>query len=448
MNKNIKRKWCENKVFIVWAFVIFLIEIMFYRMYGDDASVLERGIQSGYTVWGEVKATIQEYYTWGARILVDIIIRVLLRYIFIWKVINAIIYGVLAKKISQLVGIPANKQWIIPFFILMFPQKYSMSAGWAVTSMTYLWTITVGFVLAVHMKEIICENTNSKVWKIIIMDILLVYFADIEQHALMATMLLLILLIFNIKRKCMPEILVYWVTSILMLAFHLLVPGNQSRLQTEQRWFLDFPHLSIINKLEIGFSSSIYEFIFEYNTAFVILTLLLVIIVGSQYKQWCYMIVPGFVGGCVFVFEIVKPMLEDRYSAIYSLIDGGLSKYGSISVENYSWNKSYISLYIMVLVILLILLSLYLVSDTVYEATLLIGGLIVAIGAAMAIGISPTIWASRDRTLTCLYFTIIAISVVIYKKAINSIDNKVLKTIDVCIVIMGLLEICNWICCI
>lgn len=417
--------YTRNKPFIVLFFCYYVIEMLFYRMNGDDLTISLA--TKGYTPIEEIKIAINEYYRWGARILVDSILRVILHYKWFWKIANALLFSIIGKMISLLLDIKnQNEDWIIVALLFAYPQTYAMEVGWAVTSMTYVWTVSVGLMFGYCLK-LLLQNDMSLKRRIalgVIATFFLIYSADIEQMALIMTVLLITVFIVNIRMKQRWIVLWYCCVSAVMLLFHLCVPGNQARAAKEMvNWFPDFTQLSLIHKVEIGISSTLNDFVFSFNIAFFLMTFLIFLAIRKKYTERGYRIVASIPFIYALFFGILKPVLSSEYEFLY-IIPNIMGNYGIIDFSRCELWSAYIPLFLMLFCGVCVAWGVYLCISSNRDALFFVILLIISLGACAAIGLSPTIWASRTRTTTCFYFAIIIICCALIKEIYQLPQNK------------------------
>lgn len=437
MNKEkIKQFFKKNSPFIILCVFYYLIEIIFYVKFGDELTISNRKSFANQSIIDEVKFAISEFNNWGGRIFVDSVIRILLHYLWIWKILNAILYALIAKAIVYLIDAKEDRmKWAVVALMFLYPQSYNMTAGWAVTSMTYLWSVSIGVLFFAMLKHYIQKDYHGvrRFVELLVMTIILVYATDIEQGAFFIAIILAAMCI--IDRNLIKEKIWFLLVSIGMLCVHLLSPGNQNRGVLEMHWFPDYNQVSLLQKIEIGLSSTIFRFVYKYNTTFLILAVLMTIIIYTHYKEKEI----RFVGACLLlteaVFGVFMPMVSSEYTNLGEIADH-MTDHGMINFDKAFRFAEYVPFAYMLFISCLIMVGCYLCIKDKRIAVYAIVGLIASVGASVAIAISPTIWASRDRTLTLFYFMLISLCALYVKEIYEEKNERKIKIVN------GLLYFC------
>ena len=202
----------------------------------------------------------------------------------------------------------------------------------------------------------------------------------------------------------------------------MFTPGNENRrlIETAVR-FPDYGTLSLMDKLELGFTTSMYEFVFRYNVLFLIIGLVIAVLVFCKYKNWLYRLIASvpFLSQLVFGIGCEK-IIENRLHI--GIFVNRILKNGTIDESNYERWQTYYPIVLLFAVSICLIVSLYLIfgnSDKmIFAFALVFGGL----GGRMILAFSPTVWASSYRTFTSMYFAFIALGIML----VNELDYKAL----------------------
>jgi hypothetical protein len=295
-----------------------------------------------------------------------------------------------------------------------------MSAGWVTMSVNYLWTISFGVSFLVVIKKIIVDDEISG-YEYFISSVFLFFSIN---HEIMCVLLLLILLstsIYLVYRK-RNHWFVYFslVLCIISLIFILTAPGNQVRRSSELKWFIDFNNISLVDKLEIGLSSAFSKCLFNFNFIYFFFSLFLFISIWNKYQDGLYKvysIIPLMIG---ILFGNVAYVIVDRMFPYLANLDTEMSKYGLITLQNFTQIQSYIPFFILYATILIVFILFYLLFDNEWQSFIAIGILILGILSRVIVAFSPTVWASGARTYSYLFISLILCSIMILKEIIRS----------------------------
>lgn len=106
--------------------------------------------------------TVPEYMSifwtrWASRVLVGTVAVIITHVSFaLWKILDILFIGFIGYAISELTGFKNKRKanYIISCFIFMYGFGAMATAGWAVTTMTYLWPMACGIYAAVSIRYI------------------------------------------------------------------------------------------------------------------------------------------------------------------------------------------------------------------------------------------------------------------------------------------------------
>ncbi len=373
------------------------------------------------------------YLGWSSRLIIEAFIGLFLHLpLILWRVLNPLIIILLGLALSNLF-VTRDKRlsnWFIVFLLFLYPFGEIFYGGWITISLNYIWPLTFGLSALVVLKKII-QGENIKVFEYILSGILLLFAANQE---IMSVILLLIYLAAGgyliHKKKLHWFVVVSFAICLLSLLFIFTTPGNSVRALTEARkFFVDFPYLSLIERLEIGLSSTLAQYYFNFNFLFFIFTLLLFLAVSHKHDGVFYKAYSLFPLFILLLFGNSIHSIVDRLFPYLAPIGPDISKYGFITLGNFTQIQSYIPLILLYISILLVFGSLYIVFENTWLSVLSIGTLLLGLLSRMVMAFSPTIFASGLRTHFLLLAATLICSVLIFEKLLASPSTKVAKNV-------------------
>jgi len=382
----------------------------------------------------------ERYFGWTSRILIEFILIAFLHIPSgIWRFTNTGVLVLLVISISKLLE-DGNKQinnWFIVFLLFIYPLKQISDAGWVTTTINYLWPLALGLYSMIVIRKILLSR-HVKPYQFVLSSIALIIAVNNEVVCMVLLITFSVISIYQIKIKR-----VHWFVLLSMLIclasmiFILTTPGNALRRIAEMRWFTDFDQLSIINKVEIGLSSTLSHYLFNFNLVFFGFCLLLFLSVNHKYQDPLYKLFSVIPLIVVSVFGIAP-----RFVHFIPTFQSQLTKYGFITSSNFSILSSYIPVFILCFTFILILISLYLIFGNSYKSLLAISILIIGFLTRMILILSPTIWASGLRTHFFMFVSIIICSTIIFQDLIITIPTK----LTICILtIFGIMAFISYI---
>lgn len=410
MNKL--RKVYENEYFpFVCIFVLYIAMFSFMPMLGDDASLVNE--YAGLTLKDHWDLIVYDWEFWSSRVIVNFFIHFLLgKNKLVFTILNAFICAALCYSFSKLF-VKTDKRicnWFIVCFVLLFPIKYFGSAGWMVTSMTYFWPIAMGFVSLIPIRKIL-DDEKISVWESILYSFALVYSANEELMLVILFSVYCVFLIYFMKNK---KIRKYYMIQIILLIASIIMliicPGNHARSDTESIYrFRNFGMLNIFDKIDIGFSSTMQQVLFGKELFFIVVCAVLFLIVWKKYDDWFYRLIafmPVLFTTAIGPFkDFVNNLFPGLNYISWSVDVDGLFSLTSADIP--SIMKFMLYCFIALCFMISIFLCFEKDEKTLFSLTLLISGT----ASRVAMGLSPTIYASGFRTATPMYMGILGIGI-------------------------------------
>lgn len=348
---------------ISWLTIITTI-FNFLPFIGDDTTNIKaHNLQ---TLHGILINDYHMFFNWTSRIIIDPIMYISTTLIPYWTF--ALLTGLITLPILwYLVDNTHAKNFrpmllvfLIPF---IFPLPELGTAGYIATSVTYLWPVG-----ALALSLLLIKHHHNWLTNVIVFCLLLFSFNN-EQVAIAG---FVIAGYYLIRNHCLP--LVVYLTLIPNLLLHALAPGNHKRTITETHtWFVNFHNFNPIQKLDLGVVTTIQHYLFGHN---------LVIFI--------------FVVGLIMVYYKTHPLTSLIPAAI--VIFGAILSTGSsrplywCATHNPYFNYMTVAHWLLGLIFLGV--CLHLLNDHHDYQIILIAGIL----SRVAIGFSPTVYASATRT--------------------------------------------------
>lgn len=358
------------------------------------------------------------YRTWSSRLLIELVLVGILHLGFwVWKVLNTAVMVALAALIRRLFlpGDSIRDRWLAVCALLLYPLYHLNSAGWATTTINYLWPLAAGLVAMLPIKKL-WDGLKPRWYEYLYGTAALLFAVNQEQ---MAAILLLVYaaLAVVLWRRGQPHPFVFVQLGICAvgIAFILSCPGNYLRRMEEiGRHFPDMDMLTLPQKLELGLTSTLSKLLFEPNAIFFLFALLLLISVFARYRDpLCRAIsaVPLIVH---LAFGVMREWFVKMMPGL-NAIRYTEAPYGSITLQNCDKLASYLPAIVLAMTFLCALAAVCLAFREQHTgwfgALLLLGGL----GSRVMMGLSPSIWFSSDRTFFFLYLSILLVIVLLLR---------------------------------
>lgn len=429
-------------IFIITA-ILFGIIISFSEVGGDDKTVLDRdNLSTVADCWNEDWG---RWFTWSSRVIINFLSRsmiILPRYI--WVIYMGISMFVLLNALSMLF-VTENKKWnnlFIAFLVMLLPWEPLSTAGWIATTATYFGPLAFGIMALVPIKKEYYQEP-IKWWKKFLYAIALIYGTNAEQMMVVALFCYLAAMVYFIVKK-RYNCWYIWLMSIISVGALLNVlfcPGNAVRKIEEMRkWYPSFPMLDTIDKIDIGlFATLKYVFIDGAYLFIIIACILMTYIVWKKFDSYFYRII-SLLPTCILI--ALGPFKEviTRCFPAFKYVSYGTLDEGLITPDTAQSMLTFFQYLLMLLILGTIIITIILVSDTWSQLLVSLVIAISGLASRVAIGLSPTVFASSTRTYEMFFLCILMIGVQIFSQHIDP-GKLGVKTIHILktVMIMGMI---------
>ncbi|WP_251551948.1 DUF6056 family protein [Neobacillus muris] len=427
--------------FVILGIGMFIIHTCINLGWGDDKEMFYPILQEGNS--NMISFLNDRYHSWSSRIFIEALLVILVHLEPLWRILDTAIIILGAVSISKLV--PSHHEratnWIIIGLLFMYPFTHMGSAGWMATTLNYLWPLSFGLIAMIPIKKTLF---NEKIfWYEYLLYIpALIFSANQEQmSAILFAVYLMVSIYLFFNKKMNGFLFIQTIICLMSILFILTTPGNEIRKISEVgRWFPDYNNISFIRKIEMGFSSSWFEFVMKPNVIFIVFSLLLMIGMMTTQKNKTYQWIAFVPITSSLIFGLLSPVLGGLFPGFFE-IKNSMTQYGT--GVNFVSIISWIPDIILSLVFLSILVSLFLVfSDKKYSiVTIFI--ILLGFGSRLLMAFSPTIWASVERTFIFMYFAFLICSVFLYVEIVKVRLNKYGTIIKIILLILALLSFLN-----
>jgi len=361
-----------------------------------------------------------EYADWSSRVLVNGLVCIFSTApVLIWRLLNPVVIVLIAWLIAYAVQQQRSTSgsWLICMLVFLYQWHYLTSAGWVVTTVTYLWSLMFGLLGMMGMLRTLHGQTVSGLhWGLY--SVPLVLGCNMEQAGVLFAALMLVgVIAIAAKFKKIPGGL--WMQlglTAASLVFVFTCPGNELRTQEDIfSFYLDHPMLSLLKKIEIGVSGAIAPNVFGRDSVFYLFALLSALALWKKNAN-----LPAKLIGLI-PCVLLLPLSIFRYQTASFLpwvetIAGSYNGRGYVTLVNSGALLSYLPLVIgygLFVLCLLNVLAAFGFSWASAQVWLLmaLGGMTQA-----AIGFTPSAGVSSGRTGVFFSFCIVAACGVIWRE--------------------------------
>lgn len=443
MNKTIYKK-ISKLIKIYYPYLIFFILSLFLHLitgfFADDVTF--SNVLSKWSLLGYLK---YRYIIWDSRMIQDATLVIFSNIDrIIWKILDSIIYTLGVYYTIKLVNKENNKQIIIfgILLFLMYPFYEMGSAGWIATTLTYVWSFSLGMISFIPL---INEYYNEKTMPLtyVISILALLYAVNQEQSCALIFGFSLLYLINSIIKK--EKINKYGMLILLISSLSLLniftCPGTRSRflLQLNSKYPV-YASFGLLEKIYLGIIPTIGILLTDkliFPIFYIILSISSSLKTKKKYLKYIFYFNILFIS-FIMIYKILFDIPVVQLINIYPLLN-------SMILFDYKGVPTTISLPL----ILTLFISLYLIGSScfmlleTYEKKIFP---LILFGAGFIsrfiMGFSPEVFSSGERTAFYFYMILIMLILMLIKKLYdeNIINKQVEDSITIVFLILATIE--------
>lgn len=440
---NKKKQYARyGEKFMLYApFLMFLIINIIYHMLlkvniGDDIFLRKdpRGIL-------EILKSV--YWLWSSRLTTNVFMWSFIKQPdLVWKIADILMLQLLPILLSFLIidyedadtKDIMKKVWIINLLLLMYPFADMSTAGWISTTTNYLFPMVIALITLVPIKKIWSEK-KIRWFEYIIYFYAVIVTSNQEQLVVFLGLGYLFFLIYWKKKSGTYNlyILISLCVCFLGLIFIFTCPGNMLRKSSEVlSWFPDFDSISIFRKIEMGFISTVKEFLIgKYVPIFTLFTGITTAAVFSTNKNIILRIVSIVPFAFSLSFGFLLNLLLPYFTSLSKFVEMMNSHNYANAMENSELilRSTFLDM-LFVLMIICIVCSLQSLFANLWEKIFVSLFFLTGCGTRLVLSLSPTMFASSYRTFIFLIFTLLMCSALLLWRIRN---EKVIIAITIMI---------------
>ena len=395
------------------------------------------------------------YFNWTSRFLIEYTLCAVLRVSkYLWILIEALMVTLVGYSISK-IFVKDNKtenNTMLLFMILIYPLDVMNGAGWAATTVNYMWPLATCLYALVPIKKIY-DGEKIRWFQYPLFILSLIFAGNQEQTCCILVGCYLVFSIFMIikNKKIHLFMIIQLLLAIASLIFILTCPGNYIRNTYEiKESFKDFNMLTFMDKIGLGFTSTMGLIIKSGNLVYAVLSLIIVFYIFSYYKNKLYRIVAlvPLMSMCLLCYtRNVTNNMFPFFGAFRSLVH---EERVMLTAANSNNLLNVVPIVFSYANIVCIILSLLVIFKNL-KNNLALFVFLVGFASRLIMGFSPTVFMSGERTMIFFEFAMIIVSLLIWQELLkknDKLDKKVQNRVDVSIKAIGVFQYINVLLCI
>ena len=374
------------------------------------------------------------YQTWTSRILIETIVCLVLPHRFVWVILNTIMTTLIGYSLIRLFVKKDDKNliWMILCLILIYPIYKVASCDWGAGTINYTWILAMLLFACIPIRRII-DGEKIKKWMYLIYSLALIFACNQEQACMIAFgiyFVFTLLEFFKNKKKVHPFMIVQCILIILSLIFIATCPGNYARKNEEILTYnMDFRVLNVFDKISLGLTSTVNNLLVRPNIVFLTFSIVLAVYVSKIYKNNLYRavaLIPLVAQLVLSLFKNIVDGIFPIFGVFYEII---FLEQPMLTPGNYTDFINFLPLILSLVILGSIAMSILLIFKNLKNNVAI---LVYALGVASRIilGFSPTIFASTDRTFLFFEYSLIIVTILIWREYLKQTDKNQVKVRD------------------
>lgn len=380
-----------------------------YECTADDLGVIQNLKP---TLSEEIANLSATYEGWSSRVLINPLIFLVAHFdIAVWQVLDVAFLTITAILFTKLVwGEISNKRALITVLVMfVYPFQIIFDVGWLVTSMTYVWPTMFGALACMSIRKDV-DGIDVKFPEALLYCIALIYATNIEG---LSVMLCLVFFFYAFLRKRDKGvhwlILVQALISGISVIWHMVSPGNQSRIGGRITG-------GLLDRMETGFSSTLASLFFTPNYLCICFLILLVVcmqMTENKSNRFGFVLV-GIVSVTQMLIGKIIPIMCGA-NLFSNVVYEFFADLGPISEGKYMRLESWLYLLVSLIILVLIVWCSFAYFEK-RRALLIVVVLIAGFVARMTVGYAYGHWYDVPRTHYSVNISMMIAMLLVYKQ--------------------------------
>ena len=423
----------NNFGYFILIFLIILSIHQLFNFMNDDITFFSKVLnEQGIPAFIKVR-----YTTWTSRIIIETMLIIISRNIYIWRITNSLVITLLIYTINKIFFDSNQKKGIYTSFIvfLLYPYYQMSEAGFAATTLNYLWPLTFLLYAFIPFQTIYKnKKLNKKLMPTYVIAFL--YACNQEQAACIGLFASAIFLIYCIKNKKSTKYpLTLFLLSIFSIVLIIACPGNSIRKIAEMKnCYPDYINANFLDKIYLGVVSTCSILISNFLLILLFSTLIFTLVIlknNFEKKIKILGIIQFLIISLLSVYRVYTVISCHNILQAYT--------YGIFYYHpqiGHVFTMTIKNILIFVLCIGITLNYCYLIYKLLNKKSYFsILTLLAGCGTRVLMGFSPTIFASGNRTMIFMYFSILFVTLSLWKQYQKKFSKKQIKIINFIIIL-------------
>ena len=390
-----------NSIFIL-ASIVFGVSFGLINYINDDVALYYRIGNSIRDFWAY---SVEIYDSWSSRIFINLVWFIVLKSgVRGFALYMAVSMFLLLRGLYELMDTDGTATDVV--FVIMvsmlFPFSSLTTAGWIATSTSYFGPQAAGVWALVPLKKTLCgEKISNSSFGLYILAML--YSANAEQmNVALVFCYTVAIVVLAVKKRFDWRLMVLYLIAIGSMVSMLKCPGNYRRSDMELvDHFPTYKTMDLIDKMDMGLSTTLHWLIVGGNILFLVICSLLVFEIFQQYTNKIYRIIALFpvvlclaLGPMASIVSVVFPQ--------FSMLTQNVDMLGSFTIASSGEGIGMLQFFIFLCMCLALIVCMLLLNNSVTGLIVDLTVILAGVGSRLMMAFSPSIYASGERTFTTL----------------------------------------------
>lgn len=363
----------------------------------DDHIIFEKSKELSFVGFLQAR-----YLTWSSRLLLEaVFIGISYLPFVVWQILDTAAFGVIYYGISKVLKLEGDSHIVAGMAIGSYVFLQMASAGWKITSISYIWTFATAGVCFLLLQRSL-EGRKQGGGRAALYVLCMLFTCNYEIMAGVMLLIYVALLVWY-RREKVPKGYLYVGIGLQLLSilFILTAPGNRVRTAMGENG--DYMQLGLLGKLRIGMVSTFEHFVSIPNVLYGVLCLLVAMLVWKSRKK-----VLTRLTACL---PLIIDVILTCYYLVKDILLGGKRNYvfdepAMLPVSSGEWQRQGLLAVLFLVSAAALLYSLWqILGRQGFPLALLI--LAAGFASRMAMSFTPSVYESGTRTFVELYLSFV-----------------------------------------
>lgn len=374
---------------------------------------------------------VKRWYGWSSRLVIEgLLVLVLQLPIFVWKILDILVSIVIAgllwgffcrsyRKGGSRSEVPFTAFLFFLCLLLSYDFREMNSAGYMTTTINYWWPLAALLTAALPLYLRYQEGSCRRFWYIL--GALAAVFAINQEQICVMSLLACLYLLLTDKlcgRRTTPYLYLLLTLSVFFALCVVLCPGNAARKASNiEFWFPAYAGFDLKQKVLLGWYSLLKTLYQDMNLPYCLLCALLFAAVLKKQKSLAARLIAaipmlsnlGLLGVLLFGKYREYPWVH-LILHVFDFDQPVVYYQGSLP------NSVRLLLLVYTLCCVCVVISLFFVWGKSSRALDRLALLFIASASKVSMGLSPTVWASSERTSLFLDFGFLILGMLLIKE--------------------------------